>query len=642
MSTLLGVFARDGRPVTAVELAAMARLVAQQGPDGTREWRAGSVGLKILALHETPECACDVQPAALDPRIDAGAPPAVTICADCRIDNRTELAAALAIPPALLTQLPDSQLILAAYLRWGADCPHYLLGDFAFAIWDGLRRTCFCARDPLGIKPFYYHLRTDLFVFASDVRGVVAHPAAPRRADEQALARHLRDFGFVDATATYLAEIVKLPPAYTLRVSESQAQLDRYWQPEQFQPLRLSAVDEYVQQARLLLEDAVEKRIRTAHPVGAHLSGGLDSSSIAVLAGRRLREHGYRLPTYHWQPTPGPDDDVTSMEYASLRQICAAEDFTYTNVDLTPDNLLPQLRQDICLQHALDLWYEPLVRQAARADGARVLLSGWGGDELISFNGRGWYTELFWQGRWRKLVQALWQGPTCLRRSRRLARGLYDRVLLPSLPNQLYRLLFTRHEARLSTGCATANFAATIASLPPAAPGRIQPSVHGTQLHLLQLGHLTKRAEVWANAGADDGIVYRFPLLDRRLIELSLTAPSALFFDGRTDRILFRRAVEGILPPAVQWGQVKDEPVRVHKLIASMAAALERLAPAVTDMVYSSADRIDAQCLAQLLQSAPAKDQRVTQQMQSIKSLQVLLAGTDLTRLADHQTITTR
>lgn len=633
MSTILGIFARDGRPVTAADLASMARLVAHQGPDGARQWRAGPAGLQLLALHETPECAWDLQPAALDPRIDASAPADVVICADCRIDNRTELAVALAIPPALLAQLPDSQLILAAYLRWGADCPRHLLGDFAFAVWDGPQRTFFCARDPLGIKPFYYHLRADLFLFASDVRGVVAHPAAPRRADGASLARHLRDFAFVDATATYLAEVVKLPPAHTLRVTERRTELDRYWRPEQIQPLRLPTPDDYVQQARLLLEDAVAQRIRTAHRVGAHLSGGLDSSSIAVLAGRWLRQRGYRLPTYNWQPTPGPDDDTSTMEYASLRQVCAAEDFTHTNVDLTPDNLLLQLRQDICLHHALDLWYEPLVRQAARADGVRVLLSGWGGDELLSFNGRGWHAEQFWQGHWRTLARTFWKGPTLLRRGRRLASGLYHKVLLPSLPDVLYHRLFTRREATVYTGCATAGFAATIAALPPAAPARMRASVHATQLSLLQYGHLTKRAEVWANAGADDGIVYRFPLLDRRLVELCLSVPATLFFDGDVDRILYRRTVDGVLPPSLQWGQVKDEPARIQNLIAEMAAALEQLDAPAADHAYCVSKRIDMSCLTRLLQNAPPGDKRVAQQMQAVKSFQVLSAGADLALL---------
>ena len=599
--------------------------------DAHREWRSGPVALGVMLLHETPECVFDRQPCPLDVRLAAGDAPDAVIIADCRIDNRAELAAALAIPDALLAVLPDSQLILAAYLRWGAECPRRLLGDFAFAIWDGRTQTIFCARDPLGIKPFYYYVRGDRFMMASDIRAVAAHPLAPRRVDVQELARKLRYFPHFDTKTTYLQDIVKLQPAHTLTLSAQQSCVQRYWSPEEVQPLHLPTTEAYVEQGRALLEDAVRVRIRAAHPVGAHLSGGLDSSSVAVLAGRMLHAQNRPLPTYHWQPTPKPGDDVSSLEYAGLQEVCAIEGLTHRNAELTVDDLVAQLHQDICLHHDLSIWYEPLVRRMAAADNVRVLLSGWGGDELISLNGRGWRSEQFRRGQWRELWRDLWVGPTIWRRGRRAAGVFYHHIYKPSLPDAAYRLFYARSPSMPWLQCVTPHFAGVIAALPPGPLVRGQRTVHASQLGLLQMGHLTQRAEVWASDGAQDGIVYRFPLLDRRLVEFSLAVPSSLFLVEQTDRYLFRRMVAGILPPTVQWGKVKEEPVRLRHLTELMATALIAfLTGGFSEDKIVGADLVDIECLVGFARSNRLSNDPITRQVSLILMIQMLTAGSGL------------
>jgi len=634
MSTLLGVFARNGRPVDAEEIATMARPLTPRCVDARREWRAGPVGFGLLQLHETPECVYDVQPCPLDARLAAGKPPDVVIVADCRIDNRAELAEALRIPGALLDVLPDSQLILAAYLHWGGECLRRLLGDYAFAIWDGRSQTLLCGRDPLGIKPFYYHLREDLFVMASDIRAVAAHPQTPRRVDEQELARKLRYVPHIDPRTTYLQNVVKLPPAHTLTLSAQAATLQHYWLPEEVSPLHLPTIEEYVEQGRALLEDAVRVRIRSAHPIGAHLSGGLDSSSIAVLAARMLRAQDRTLPTYNWQATPDTDDDVSSLEYAGLRNICAIEGLSHQNAKLTAYDLTRQLRQDICLHHDLNIWYEPLVRRMAADDGVRVLLSGWGGDELISFNGRGWRSEQFRRGRWRELLRDIWVGPSFWRRSRRTASVLYHHVFKPSLPDAVYRALHARSQSWLQIDCVTPGFARMIGELPPAPPDRVQRTVHATQLWLLAFGHLAQRTEIWAGDGAQDGMVYRFPLLDRRLVEYSLAVPGDLYMDGRMDRYLFRRMVEGLLPSDVQWGNVKGENIRVRHLTMLMETALKTLLTHdLNPDIVPNTELIDFDCLVSFVRSNRLSTDPVTRQVSLILMTQVLNSGSELSIL---------
>ena len=154
----------DGRSAVA-NLERMNSILAHRGPDGAVVWHNGVVGLGHRMLHTTPESLREVLPL-----VNRGAD--LVITADARIDNREELIASLDLKHRPAAELADSELILAAYEKWGDHSPEKLLGDFAFVIWDGRQRSLFCARDHFGVKPFYYFYRPGhLFAFASEIKG---------------------------------------------------------------------------------------------------------------------------------------------------------------------------------------------------------------------------------------------------------------------------------------------------------------------------------------------------------------------------------------------------------------------------------------------------------------------------------------
>jgi asparagine synthase (glutamine-hydrolysing) len=566
MSAICGIIHLDQQPLQKERLDDQMTALAHYGPDGSGAWLAGGVGLGQQVMFYTPESQRETLP------LQAGD---LVIVADARLDNRPELCALLQVPHTERERIADSALILSAYRKWGQDCPAHLLGDFAFAIWDARQQSLFCARDPMGIRPFYYHLAPRLFVFASDVRGVIAHPAVPQDLDQHSLALHLMDISFVHKERTFFDAVKKLPPAHTLTVRSDGALFQRYWHPADCPPIRMKGLDAYAEALRELLQQAVACRLRTPYPVGAHLSGGLDSSTIAVLAARLLRDRGQALPTYNWIPAPAEGDDADSPEFAFSRLVCEQEGLKNHIVEITVGDVVSQLWQNICIYHALDLWYEPLVQRAAKADGIKILLSGWGGDELVTFNGSGYYTELFWKLKWFKLAQAIhWRGIHQTRKDpvstiRRWLANLYYKVILPSLPDQLYALIDREWLAPKWVGCVTPEFKSYIDKNPllPHNTERERIGLHANQVALLERGYLSQRIEAWANNGALEEITYAYPLLDQRIVAFSLGIPPELYVKDGYARYLLRYATDGILPVSVRWGSAKYEPQRVKQYL---------------------------------------------------------------------------
>jgi asparagine synthase (glutamine-hydrolysing) len=568
MSAFFGDLSRTDQPIEPEILSRMAAAIPWYGPDGRGQWSSAEVGLGHLLHSVTPESRHERQPLVQG----SGR---VVLAASARLDNREKLIEHLRLAPTADAPLTDPELILAAYTAWGEACPARLLGDFAFALWDAAAHKLLCVRDPIGVAPFYYHLSARRFVFANDIRAVLAHPAVPGTLNDTAIAMHLRHPQYAMPEMTFLAGVKKLRPGRVLVVTPDTVTERVYWTPESAATVHLSGAAAYAEALRDLLEQAVTDRLRSLHPIGAHISGGLDSSAVAAVAVRSLHAQSKTLTGYSWLPTLSAADDPNAPEYAATRRVIDALGIAVENVDLTVASLCAELRRDLSLDGYADLWYEPLVRARARQRGIGVILSGWGGDEVVSSGARGYPAELFWRRAWGRLARWI------VGRSRRAPnpwrRGaglLYHQVLWPSLPERAARL---RPNARRETQqelCCIAPAFDTAA--PPTDSGlewRRTRGVHAVQAQRLTMGHLQARMEVWATQGAQDGIEYRYPLLDRRVVEFCLGAPPELFADGEYSRPLFRSAVRGLLPDPIRLDNVKLERLRVERYIDLLGAA---------------------------------------------------------------------
>ncbi|MEK6248630.1 MAG: asparagine synthase-related protein [Planctomycetales bacterium] len=574
MSALCGIFNRDGRQDAACQLVPVMNRLASFGRDRSGRWSTDSIALGHQMLHVTPQSLQELQPY-------FHSESQIAIVSDARLDNREDLFEALAIEPSEQAGIPDSQLILRAYQKWGVDCAPQLLGDFAFAIWDERRRRLFCSRDALGVRPFYYHLAADRFVFASEMSAVRAAMVKPDELDLEFVSAFFRNGqNYPHPERTFYAELLKLKRAHSMVLNVDGIRTWAYWDPHSLTEIRMKSDEDYAEHLNDLLHKAVHARIRTAFPVGAHLSGGLDSSSIAVIAARAEREIGRQLTGYSWAPSPdslpnqGHNVPSLQMETASdqiederrlVEQLGQLENIRIHYSDVDGVDILRQRMCNPGSTHDAEFVHELVVRRQANREGVRVMLSGWGGDELIAFNGRGYFSDLLRRGRWIKMWKELQM------RSRvqgdGLLRPFLNKALYPTLPTWfatrfVKRSLFAGwHEGNLPP-MLQEDFADRLAAARPLPHKRWRqvPGVRRTQLYLLSREHLPRRIEGWNSGGGRSGLTYAYPLLDRRIVEMSLSVPEEMFFKNGWLRYMFRRSLQGILPDEVRWNINKKEP----------------------------------------------------------------------------------
>ncbi len=556
MSALCGIVYLDGRPAAAGDLEAPMAVMAHHTVDGVGVWAAGPAALGHQMLWVTPESQHEQLPYHDS---EAG----LTITADVRLDNREELFAALRVPYADRKEMSDSRLILLAYLKWGEETPIHLLGDFAFAIWDARSRRLFCARDILGAMPFFYHQAAGRFAFASEIRAMLALDDVPPVLDMSTLAGYLDRRPAVHLTRSFYRDVPKLPPAHALTVDSDGLHQSPYWYPEDARDVRYRSDEGYVEELQALLQEAVACRLRSDYPIGAHISGGLDSSTVAVLAARELRSRQRRLVGgYSWSPPLREAEEyLPGDERVRVEAVSKQEGIPIQYADLTPKDGVEPLLRDISTQPTETLTRELVVVRSAEQAGIRVLLSGWGGDELISFNARGYYADMFWRGHWRTLRRELEIG------NRSLWRTLTRHVILPGVPEAIVRVLRPKRVdgSQLSPEALSPYVApAILRQLRVAGVGAVScplghSSIRETQLALLRQGHLTWRLESWAYEGARHRLVYRYPLLDRRIIEFALGLPPMMYLRNGQRRYLFRRASLGMLPAAIRQDDAKED-----------------------------------------------------------------------------------
>jgi asparagine synthase (glutamine-hydrolysing) len=595
MSGIVGFLHFDDRPADPAVLGCMAERLAHRGPDGSGTWCGVSVGLGHRMLHTTPESLTERQPVVLGGGL-------LAITADARIDNRSELLSALGMRSTPELVVSDSELILAAYEKWGARCLDRLLGDFAFAIWDGRTGELFCARDGMGVKPLYYYRSDRLFVFASEIKGLFCVPEVPRRLNEVQVAYHIERTA-EDRTMTFYQGIVRLPAAHSMTVSGRGIRVLRYWEPVAAPNLGCRTDRDYADAFKEIFTEAVRCRLRSAYPVSSALSGGLDSSSIACTARRLLEEQG-RSPLHTISAIfPGlPDADLLSIDERNyMEAVTALGGFCshYVRADrVGPFTDLARVSWHLDEPtFAVNLYMHWALYGAAQQHGTRVFLDGIDGDTTVGHGldrldclaragtwdtfasevralterqssslrrnlrryGYSYLEELASSGRWptwfRAAMQLSHQFPTS--RARLFMRyGI--RPIVPASVVRAWRVIRGRDRTRVAdrswvredfsrrVGLTQPTQATDQAGLAPVDVGEAQHQGVGWPGFQYVL-------EVADRSAAAFAIEPRYPFFDRRLMEFCLAVPLEQKLSDGWTRAILRRAMEGTLPPAVQW-----------------------------------------------------------------------------------------
>jgi asparagine synthase (glutamine-hydrolysing) len=265
-------FDRD-RPVTQQELQAMGAAMIHRGPDGDGAWADGNVGLTHRRL-----AIIDLSAAASQPMCNEDG--LVWITFNGEIYNFQELRKELEERGHSFRTHSDTEAIIHAYEEYGRGCLEKLRGMFAFAIWDGRSRTLFLARDRVGKKPLFYFLGQDRFLFASEIKALLVDNTVPRDPDPIAI-DHFLALGYVPGPRTAFTGIRKLPAAHWIEIRAGRVEIGRYWQLR-YIPKRKISMEDAVPELRWRLAEAVRLRLVSDVPLGAFLSGGVDSTAVVI------------------------------------------------------------------------------------------------------------------------------------------------------------------------------------------------------------------------------------------------------------------------------------------------------------------------------------------------------------------------
>jgi asparagine synthase (glutamine-hydrolysing) len=543
MRLICGILRLDGATPDEAALRALAASMRGAGPEpAIASWREGPVALVILDF---------ARDAVAEPcRIDRA-----VVAADVRLDEPDLVAAALGLPAAR-----QDRLIGETFIRSGANGLADLLGDFALVHWDPRTGVLSCARDTIGVRPLsYVHRPGEMFAFASLASALVESGLVRRKLDRVALAQHMtgrnRDLSLHEG-------IHRLPPAHLLSVSVSGLRTERYWALDPaLVDSSTDAPDIAADRLRDLVEQAVRCRLRGVGPIGTHLSGGLDSSSIAVIAARALRQEGRALHAYSFLDRLRNDvvlEDATPLVEDVLRQ---ESDIVWTPI--RPPAQMEPGRLDREGHGIVDAPDTQTSRHSSE-EGIDLVLSGYGGDESASYNGRGAVAEQLMRGQWRTLARTLRGMRTA--RNTTVRAALYTHVFHYIAPIWLTRAIrkATERGPLVMADELQEEFRGPLMreALADISPKRVMTwDARRNRLTMLGGNHIPQGCEIMARMGARHGVAYAFPLLDRRVIEYSMSLPSSYFVKDGIGRAIFRDAMKGILPESIRQQMHKHNPL---------------------------------------------------------------------------------
>jgi len=551
MSGVVGILQTDGAPVNRTQIHALTRFLAFRGPDGLDVWSSGAVGLGCAMFRTTQESADKRQPIGVDGRY--------WITADARLDARAELLAELAgAGRKPVRNAADSELILHSYAAWGEKCLERLRGDFTFGIWDAPRKALFCARDHLGIKPFYFAEHRNFFLFSNTLDCVRMHADVPDELDDSAIADFLL-FGLNrDPATTTFRAIRRLPPAHFLRVSAEGLRMGRYWSMPLDGRIRHKRADAYVEEFQAHLRNAVEDRLRGGR-VGVLLSGGLDSSSLAATARALSPQRGESGKLRAYTVTHEASDDG-----AFGREV--AEHLGIPIRYFRGDGVQP-----------FDRWEDPALRWPEPVDSplmaglfdqfaliakeCRVAFNGEGPDNLMWFQMLPYVKSLLRNKEWGRLCADV---PRFMRVRRFPWRGIRQRFrraagIDPEMP---------RFPAWIAPDFAKRVNAHDRWREGPAPRLSERHPVKPTAYASMFLPQWSRLFELNEAGVTRSPVEVRYPFLDLRIINHLLAVPS---FPWAFQKTILRRATAGYLPDRIRlrpktpfagrpaWGVLRDE-----------------------------------------------------------------------------------
>ena len=446
----------------------------------------------------------------------------------------------------------DTEAIVHAYEEYGSACVDHLRGMFAFAIWDDKERELFIARDRVGKKPLYYTITRDgTFVFGSEIKSILEHPEVEREIDLEALDAYFT-LGYVPDPLSIFRDIRKLPPGHYLTFSSRGLKIQQYWDFD-FQPSASQNPDDYLDELRSLLNDSVRLRLISDVPLGAFLSGGIDSSTVVALMARHMNQPVKTFSIgFH-------EDSYNELKFARLTAKKLGTDhhefFVTPQICDVIDDLIWHFDEPFADPSAIPTF---MVSKLAR-DHVTVVLSGDGGDEIFAG-----YTHYVVQES-RRAFSAL---PKALRQnvmrplSYRLPHGTWGRNYLHNISlDPIDRYLDSMSNfTELSKGSLYASDfqKALLTKDSVALSFREYASRVKTKEPLDQLLYIDGKTYLPGDIlvkvdrmSMATSLEVRVPFLDHKLIEFVTKVPASLKLAGTETKQLLKRVAKDLIPSEI-------------------------------------------------------------------------------------------
>jgi len=533
-----------GAPVDGAVVARMCDFIAHRGPDGHGTHVTGPVGFghRRLAI-------IDLSPLGRQPM--ASADGALVVTFNGEIYNFQELRAELEGLGHHFRSHSDTEVILAAYRQYGDGCVTRLAGMFAFALWDEPRRRLLIARDRLGKKPLYYRIDPDGIAFASEPKAFLADPGFHPEVDLQSISQYL-SYQYVPSPRSAFRGVEKLPPAHTLVVEDGRVTINRYWTLSYSRKLALSE-EEALEGLTSHMQRAVRRRLVSDVPLGAFLSGGLDSSLVVSFMAECLDTPvqtfsiGFREEAYN---------ELPAARLVAERYKTAHREFV---VSPNAVDLLPQIVWHYGEPYADSSALPTYILSELTRRYVTVALNGDGGDE--SFAGYDRYLAALVAARMtvaplaaRRAIAAVAQ-----RASRRVSHRLIQRAArlaerLADSPERRYGVWVMHFDPEKKARLCTPQFqAATVedsyallerAFAATDAEGLLERTM-AADIHTYLPDDLLVKVDIATMAHGLEG---RSPFLDHELMEFAASLPTRFKIRGREKKYLLRRLSERRLP----------------------------------------------------------------------------------------------
>ncbi|MDA8109071.1 MAG: asparagine synthase (glutamine-hydrolyzing) [Betaproteobacteria bacterium] len=597
-------------------LERMSASIAHRGPDGQGNWFSAADG---AGLAHRRLSIIDLSESGAQPMSDPAT--GVVISYNGEIYNYRELRDELLADHGPFRGHSDTEVLLYLYLKLGASMLEKLNGIFALAIWDPRSTEMLLARDGLGVKPLYYAQTPKGVVFASELKALLEEPSVPRGIDAAAVARHLL-YLWSTGPSTMLASVKKLEPGHALALRDGRiARSWRFYELPTGNAPQATEENAAIDEVRRGVERSVERQMIADVPVGAFLSGGLDSSAVVAMARRHTRE---RLQCFSIE-VQGEGAAVEGMteDLPYARRVAA-----HLGVDLHTVPVGPEMADHLreMIYHLDEPTADPaplnayFICRLARERGMKVLLSGTGGDDV--FTGYRRHYALTQERRWRWLplgtraalrgaASALPVGSPAMRRLRKAFE--YADVEGPARiasyfwwldPARVIRLLAPELRRAVTREALAEPLVSSLRELP------VQASALDRMLFLEQRYFLADHnLNYMDKMSMAHGVEVRVPLIDRDLVDLAARLPDNLKQRGRTGKWIFKKAMEGELPrdviyrpktgfgvPLRHWLRNQLRPL-VEDMLSRNALARRGLfdADAVQSLVRSDREgRVDA------------------------------------------------